>query len=69
MTTSIPGSSGTLVLNFPVQAFAPFSGEGTANPTSVVYTIGATIRTNASGSDALVVASTTNLTVSAPSSH
>lgn len=59
-------ASGTLAFNWSVQAFAPFSGEGLANPTSSVYDVGAIVHTDATGADSLVTASMSNLTVSPP---
>ena len=66
---AVAGSNGTLALNFRCMFFAPFSGEGTANPTSVIFAIGANVNTSATGSDAYVGATTTTVTISAPTSH
>lgn len=61
-------ASGTLAKNISVQPFSPQpGGPSPGNPSTQVYTIGATVSTNATGADAVVNASTTNLTVSAPS--
>lgn len=72
--TLIPPNNGTLVITWPVLMFAPFEGaqsgvNNPANPNSVVYTVGATVQTTAAGADAFVSASTTTLTISAPTSH
>ena len=59
----VPGSSGTLVLNWPVAIYGGWGGYGLAEPASQVFTVGAIIYT----SDGQAVASSTaNFTYTAP---
>jgi hypothetical protein len=60
---SVPGSSGTLVFNFPVQAFAPTTTYGLAEPTQYQYDVGATVYTN---DGSITAATTATLTVNNP---
>lgn len=62
--TSVPGSSGTLAITFPVVAHAPGSTYQNAEPSSFVYDVGATVYTSDGSATA---ATTTTLTVSPPS--
>lgn len=66
--TSVPGSSGTLAISWPVVAHAPgATSTGSslpAEPASLVYDIGATVYTS---DGAVTAATTTTLTVSPPS--